>query len=168
MRFTVKLVYNPLKVKDNENIVETRLLSLDAGSQLNKVTLSFANLNEPTPLVTGIVLHEPSTDYQADAANGYIAYADPEDPTNGQIFIGAVFPEKLNDAKAVNFSDTEKKQRGADGHVLAYTTYAPGSEYTYYTGAGWSKWGFRNSAEWFKYIQDFVQKVKQPLQVTVK
>ena len=58
---------------------------------MNKITLTFANLNEATPLVTGIVLHEPSTDYQADAANGYIAYADPEDPTNGQIYIGAVF-----------------------------------------------------------------------------
>ena len=168
LRFTVKLVYNPLKVKENDNIIETRILSLDAGSQLNKITLTFANLNEATPLVTGIVLHEPSTDYQADAANGYIAYADPEDPTNGQIYIGAVFPEKLSDAKAVNFSDAEKKQRGADGHVLAYATYAPGNEYTYYTGAGWSKWGFKNSAEWFKYIQDFAQKVKQPLQVTVK
>lgn len=168
LRFTVKLVYNPLKVKENDSIIETRLLSLDAGSQMNKITLSFANLNEPTPLVTGIVLHDPSTDYQADAANGYIAYADPEDTTNGQIFIGAVFPEKLSDAKAVNFSDTEKKQRGADGHVLAYTTYAPGSEYTYYTGAGWSKWGFQNSAEWFDYVQEFAQKVKQPLQVSVK
>lgn len=168
LRFTVKLVYNPLTVKGNDNVIETRILSLDAGSQMNKIALSFANLNEPTPLVTGIVLHEPSTDYQADAANGYIAYADPEDATNGQIFVGAVFPEKLSDAKAVNFSDAEKKQRGADGHVLAYTTYAPGSEYTYYTGAGWSKWGFRNSAEWFKYVQEFAQKVKQPLQVTVK
>ncbi|WP_293712594.1 DUF4861 domain-containing protein [uncultured Parabacteroides sp.] len=168
LRFTVKLVYNPLTVKGNDNVIETRILSLDAGSQMNKIALSFANLNEPTPLVTGIVLHEPSTDYQADATNGYIAYADPEDATNGQIFVGAVFPEKLSEAKAVNFSDTEKKQRGADGHVLAYTTYAPGSEYTYYTGAGWSKWGFRNSAEWFKYVQEFAQKVKQPLQVTVQ
>ena len=149
-------------------MIETRLLSLDAGSQLNKVTLSFDNLSEPTPLVTGIVLHEPSNDYQADASNGYIAYADPEDPENGQIYVAAVFPEKISEAKAVNFSDQEKKQRGADGHVLAYTTYTPGSNYTYYTGAGWSKWGFRNSAEWFKYVQEFAQKVKQPLQVTVK
>ena len=53
LRFTVKLVYNPLKVKENDNIIETRILSLDAGSQLNKITLTFANLNEATPLVTG-------------------------------------------------------------------------------------------------------------------
>lgn len=168
LRFTVKLVYNPIKVKEDASVIETRLLSLDAGSQLNKITLSFANLSEPTPLVTGIVLHEPSNDYQADAANGYIAYADPEDRENGQIYIAAVFPEKISDAKGVNFSEQEKKQRGANGHVLGYTTYVPESEYTYYTGAGWSKWGFQNSAEWFKYVQDFAQKVKQPLQVTIK
>lgn len=168
LRFTVKLVYNPLKVKDNGNVIETRLLSLDAGSQMNKITLSFANLNEATPIVTGIVLHDPSMDYQADASKGYIAYADPENSLDGQIYVGAVFPEKLNDAKAVTFSDGEKKQRGADGHVLAYSTYTPGSEYTYYTGAGWSKWGFQNSGEWFKYVQDYAQKIKQPLQVTVK
>lgn len=168
LRFTVKLVYNPLKVKDNDNVIETRLLSLDAGSQMNKITLSFTNLNEATPIVTGIVLHDPSMDYQADASKGYIAYADPENSLDGQIYVGAVFPEKLNDAKAVTFSDDEKKQRGTDGHVLAYATYAPGSKYTYYTGAGWSKWGFRNSAEWFKYVQDYAQKIKQPLQVTVK
>lgn len=168
LRFTVKLVYNPLKVKENNNIIETRLLSLDAGSQMNKITLSFANLNDATPLVTGIVLHDPSMDYQADGTKGYIAYADPEDSVNGQIYVGAVFPEKLNDAKPVMFSEAEKKQRGADGHVLAYATYIPGSNYTYYTGAGWSKWGFQNSGEWFKYVEDFAQKVRQPLQVSVK
>lgn len=168
LRFTVKLVYNPLKVKENNNIIETRLLSLDAGSQMNKITLSFANLNDATPLVTGIVLHDPSMDYQADGTKGYIAYADPEDSVNGQIYVGAVFPKKLNDAKPVMFSEAEKKQRGADGHVLAYATYIPGSNYTYYTGAGWSKWGFQNSGEWFKYVEDFSQKVRQPLQVSVK
>ena len=107
LRFTVKLVYNPLTVKDNNNVVETRVISLDAGSQMNKVSIAYANLTEATPLVTGIVMHAPSEDFQADAAKGYIAYADPADPTNGQTFIAAVFPGKLNDAEAVKFSDAE-------------------------------------------------------------
>lgn len=168
LRFTVKLVYNPLSIKEDTNVIETRLLSLDAGSQLNKVTLSYENLSEPTQLVTGIVIHEPSNDFQINAANGYIAYADPADPVNGQIYLGAVFPKILNEAKAVYFSDEEKAQRGADGHVLARATYNPGSQYTYYTGAGWSKWGFKNSAEWFNYVKEFSQKVQQPLEVTVQ
>lgn len=154
LRFTVKLVYNPLTIKDNNNVIETRIISLDAGSQLNKIAVSYENLTEATPIVTGIVLHEPSEDYQADAAKGYIAYADPADPANGQIFIGAAFPGQLTEAKA------------ADGHVLAYGTYTPGSEYIYYAGGGWSKWGFKDSAEWFTYMQGFAQQVKEPLTVT--
>ena len=63
-------------------------------------------------------------------------------PVNGQIYVAAVFPEKVNEAKAITFSDKEKAERGADGHVLAYSTYTPGCSYTYYSGAGWSKWGF--------------------------
>lgn len=168
LRFTVKLVYNPLKLKGNDNVIETRHISLDAGSQFNKITLSYANLGEPTPLVSGIVLHDPNYEYKADATQGYLSYADPEVSTDGQIYVGAVFPKKIEDAKAVIFSEAEKKQRGADGHVLAYTTYAPGSEYTYYAGAGWNKWGFANFDEWTKQVQNFAQQVKQPLQVSVR
>lgn len=166
LRFTVKLVYNPLTVKNNPNVIETRIISLDAGSQLNKINVTYANLEEATSVVTGIVLHEPSEDYQADATQGYIAYADPQDPVNGQIFVAAVFPAKVNETKAVLFSEKEKAERGADGHVLAYSTYTPGHAYTYYTGAGWSKWGFKDSAEWFTYVQNFAQNLKEPLNVT--
>ena len=98
----------------------------------------------------------------------YIAYADPADPVNGQIYVAAVFPEKVNEAKAVIFSDKEKAERGADGHVLAYSTYSPGNSYTYYSGAGWSKWGFENSGKWFEYVQKFAQNLKEPLTVTIK
>lgn len=168
LRFTVKLVYNPLSVKGNDNVIETRIISLDAGSQMNKLTLSYENLNEATPIVTGIVLHEPSEDYQADASKGYIAYADPADPVNGQIYIAAVFPDKIDEAKAVLFSDKEKAERGAEGHVLAYATYTPGSRYTYYSGAGWSKWGFEDSAKWFDYVQSFARNLKEPLVITIQ
>ena len=168
LRFTVKLVYNPLTVKGNNNVIENRIISLDAGSQMNKFTITYDNLTEATPVVTGIVLHEPSKDYQADTAKGYIAYADPADPVNGQIYVAAVFPEKVNEAKAITFSDKEKAERGADGHVLAYSTYTPGCSYTYYSGAGWSKWGFENSSKWFDYVQKFAQNLKEPLTVTIK
>ena len=168
LRFTVKLVYNPLTIQKDTNVIETRTISLDAGSQLNKINITYNNLSETSTVVTGIVLHEPSEDYQADASKGYIAYADPTDPVNGQTFAAAVFPCSINEAKAVTFSDKEKKERGANGHVLAYSTYVPGNVYTYYSGAGWSKWGFENSAEWFNYVQQFTQKLKEPLQVTIK
>ncbi len=167
LRMTVKLTYHPLTVGDDANVIETRIISLDAGSQLNKFIVSFDNLSKQTPIVTGIVLHEPSNDYQTDVQNGFIAYADPVDPVNGQIYVGAVFPDKLEEAQAVMFSDEEKKDRKANGHVLAISNYIPGSNYTYYAGAGWSKYGFETSASWYRHVHDFSKKIKEPLEVNV-
>lgn len=168
LRFTVKLTYHPLTVGDNSKVIETRIISLDAGSQLNKGVITYNNLTKNTPVATGIVLHEPSDVYKADAAKGYIAYADPVDPENGQVYVGAVFPNKVKEAKPVYFSDEEKKDRKANGHVLAISDYAPGSEYTYYFGGGWSKWGFRSFEEWATYIQAYAEKIKAPLKITLK
>ena len=167
IRFTVKLTYNPLSVNENNDIIETRILSLDAGSQMNKCVITYDNLKNPTAVVTGLVMHAPSEEYVADSNIGYTAYAEAKDPVNGQTFVGAVFPNQINEAKAVEFNADEQKARGADGHVLAYSTYQPGDTYTYYTGAGWSKWGFKTSTDWFDYVRDFAENLKQPLEVTI-
>ena len=167
LRFTVKLTYNPITIGNNSKIIETRTISLDYGSQLNKVTVSYANLTKSTPILTGIVIHSPSLDLQADANAGYITYADPVDKVNGQIFVGAVFTKKIESAKPVLFSTKEKVQRDADGHVAALSHYTPGSKYIYYAGAGWSKYGFKDSTEWNKYIRTFAQHLKQPLIIKI-
>jgi hypothetical protein len=167
LRFTVRLTYTPLKVGDDSNVIETRLISLDSGCQLNKITLSYAGLSRETPLATGIVVHEPSYDYQADASAGFIAYADPADPVNGQLYVGAAFASKVREAKAAYFSDKEKAERKAAGHILAITDYTPGADFSYYWGGGWSKWGFPASADWFDYMREVSQKINAPLVVGV-
>ena len=166
LRFTVKLTYNPLTINGNNQVIEHRTISLDAGSQLNKAIISYENLTETLPVAAGIVLHEPSEEFVANKEDGYIAYADPADPENGQTYLGAVFTNTLQDAKAVYFSDKEKTERGANGHVLGITEYNPGSQFVYYFGAGWSKWGFETPADWFDYVKTFSAQLKEPLEVT--
>ena len=136
LRFTVKLEFTPLTVKGDSTVVETRLITLDAGSHLNKTAVSYSNLKETLPIVAGIVLHEPDGAVVADAANGYITYVDPTTgPDNGKIFMGVAVPAVVKDAKTVLFSEKEKKERNnADGHVLAVSDYEPGSEYIYIIG----------------------------------
>jgi hypothetical protein len=104
------------------------------------------------------------------AQKGYIAYADPKDPVNGQIYVGAVFPKSVKEAKVMPFTGDEasKIKDGADGHVAAISNYVPGSKFTYYFGAGWSKWGFKTSADWYKYVEEYAQKVRTPLTATIK
>lgn len=168
LRFTVKLEFNPVAVR-GDSVVETRIISLDAGSYLNKTVVSYTNLKEAMPVVTGIVLREPDGVTTADASNGYITYVDPTTDRkggNGKIFVGAAFPAQVEDAKVVLFSEKEKKERGgADGHVLAVSEYEPGSEYTYYWGSAWSKAAIKDVDVWNKYMADFAQKLRSGIAV---
>ena len=169
LRFTVKLEFTPLTVKGDSTVVETRLITLDAGSHLNKTAVSYSNLKETLPIVAGIVLHEPDGAVVADAANGYITYVDPTTgPDNGKIFMGAAVPAVVKDAKTVLFSEKEKKERNnADGHVLAVSDYEPGSEYVYYWGFAWDKADIKTADAWNRYMADFAQKVRNPLTVKI-
>lgn len=169
LRFTVKLEFTPLTVKGDSTVVETRLITLDAGSHLNKTVVSYSNLKETLPIVAGIVLHEPDGAVVADAANGYITYVDPTTgPDNGKIFMGTAVPAVVKDAKTVLFSEKEKKERNnADGHVLAVSDYEPGSEYVYYWGFAWDKADIKTADAWNRYMADFAQKVRNPLTVKV-
>ena len=169
LRFTVKLEFTPLTVKGDSTVVETRLITLDAGSHLNRTAVSYSNLKETLPIVAGIVLHEPDGAVVADAANGYITYVDPTTgPDNGKIFMGAAVPTVVKDAKTVLFSEQEKKERNnADGHVLAVSDYEPGSEYVYYWGFAWDKADIKTADAWNRYMADFDQKVRNPLTIKV-
>jgi len=173
LRFTVKLVYNPLTVNKDSNIVETRMISLDAGSYMNKTAVSYTNLKEAMSVATGIVLHEPNGTTVVHLDNGYMTYVDPTDNVNnnnGKIFVGATFPAQVKEMKSVLFSESEKKnlRGGADGHLLAISEYIPGSEYVYYWGSAWEKGDIKTVDEWNKYLSGFAKNLRNPLQITIK
>lgn len=172
LRFTVKAVYNPTDVKGAQ-VVETRVISLDAGSQLNKTVVTYENLAEATPVVAGVVLHEPLADcgYQADKENGFLLYADPSDNVNnnnGVIYVGCVFPDAVTDVKPVMYDAQEAKDRGAEGQLLAYTDYQPGGELVYYWGSGWSKYGFETPEAWGAYMKNAAIAKRNPLKVSIR
>jgi hypothetical protein len=166
LRFTVKLTYHPLVV-GKDSVVETRLISLERGSQLNKTIITYTGLSKATPVATGIVIHTENPEaYVHESDKGYIAYADLTDNVNndnGVIYVGAVIPKKTKEMKADLFTPKESKERGALGHVLAISNYKPNSEYTYYWGSGWSKYGFDSMEAWTKYLDRYAQRVRHPL-----
>ena len=55
LRFSVKLGFTPLKVGADTSVIETRVITLDAGSHLNRTDISYTGLTAPTPIATGIV-----------------------------------------------------------------------------------------------------------------
>ena len=169
LRFTVKLTYLPFTAGRTEGVVETRIISLDSGSQLNKTVVSYEGLEQAMPIATGLVIHPENPEaYVLEADKGYIAYADLTDNVNndnGIIYIGTVTTDKSCSAKVSLFSPKEYKERGALGHVLSIGNYRPESQYTYYWGAGWSKYGFNSMDEWTRYLERFAQIARNPLKV---
>ena len=174
LRFTVKLNYAPTAIKGDSAVVETRIISLDKGSQMNKTAIVYNGLTVASPVAAGIVIHPENPEaYTTDADNGYITYTDLSDNihnNNGEIYVGVVFPEEMKEAKAVLFTEEESKtlRGGATGHVLAVADYQPNTEFTYYWGSGWNKYGFADTAAWNTYVAEFAQKVRNPLNVQVK
>jgi rhamnogalacturonyl hydrolase YesR len=169
LRFTVRMTYNPLTVGSDNNVVETRVLSLDKGSHLNKMQVSYANLSAPHALASGIVIHTEDTKTLAiDEQNRTIAYADPtDDPQhqNFQIYVGSVYPEALKSMRPLMYN---APSAGASGHAVGVVDYQPGSTFTYYFGSAWSKFDMPSFDIWQLYLKQYADNLKNPLQVTVE
>jgi hypothetical protein len=171
LRFTVKLNYGATTIKSDAAVSETRIISLDKGSQLNKTIVSYNGLTVTTPIAAGIVIHPENPEaYVLDANNGYVTYTDLSDDIhngNGEIYLGVVFPEEMNEAKVQLFTEEESRslRGGASGHVLAISEYQPGEEFTYYWGSGWNKYNFTDVTMWNNYVAEFALKARNPLKV---
>ncbi len=180
LRFTVRLAYGKEKV-DGQEVTEVRIISLDAGSQMNKAVVTYEGLTSALPVATGIIVHNENPDaYVLNADKGYMAYEDLGDPYQfkekyrqqylkdyGKIYTGAVYTKPVNEIK---FQAGEGLP-GATGHILGISTYNPGTTYTYYFGTGWSRnpeTSFQSLNDWEAYLSTFAQNLKSPLKVTVK
>ena len=168
LRFTVELTYNPSTVGDMKNVVEHRIISLDKGSNFNKMTVWYDGLTIPTDFATGFPIHEEDTETKTFAKD-YVSYADPTDNVevnNSQVYVGVLFPEGIDHTYYQLF---DKKHDGATGHALGLKRGLKNQEkYSYYFGAAWSKYDVRSYAEWQIRIKDYLDALKTPLQVEVK
>ncbi len=168
LRFTVKLTYNPLKVNSDENVIETRVISLDRGSWLNKTTVRYDGLTTPATFSPGIVVHRQNpTAYTLDNKSRFMSYADlteKADNGNGTIFVGVVAP----DANLFIYSPLDQPAGDAIGHILAQKGYDNATPVTYWWGSGWSKGGMPDMETWNSTLRDYSRKVASPLKIKIK
>ena len=168
LRFTVELTYNPSAVGDMKNVVEHRIISLDKGSNFNRMTVWYDGLTTPTDFATGFPIHEEDTESKTFAKD-YVSYADPTDNievNNSQVYVGILFPYGVDNTYYQLF---DKKHDGATGHALGLKRgLKNGEKYSYYFGAAWSKYDVRSYAEWQIRIKDYLDALKHPLLIEVK
>ncbi len=168
LRFTVKLVYNPATINGDANVVENRILSLDKGSNFNKMTVWYDGLTKPADLATGVVIHSEDTE-SVVLGKDYVQYADPTDNPQGQnfqIYVAALFPNGVSETKKIMY---ENPTRGNAGHALGILKgYKGGDKYTYYFGSTWSKYDCRNQLEWQIRVSAFLDGLRNPLGIAIK
>lgn len=179
LRFTVRFTY-PEQEFNGEKMTETRTISLDAGSQFNRVTIAYQGLSKPVKMAAGTVIHQsnPSA-YVLSQENGYMGYEDLGDPSvynakyrdelakqMGKIYIGLLFPEK-----DITTTYQQRENGIATGHILGISTYQPNMTYTYYFGSGWDKnpnTGFHSLTDWEAHLSHAAISVRNPLKLSVK
>jgi hypothetical protein len=179
LRFTVRFTY-PEQEFNGEKVTETRTISLDAGSQFNRVTIAYQGLSKPVKMAAGTVIHQsnPSA-YVLSQENGYMGYEDLGDPSvynakyrdelakqMGKIYIGLLFPEK-----DITTTYQQRENGIATGHILGISTYQPNMTYTYYFGSGWDKnpnTGFHSLTDWEAHLSHAAMSVRNPLKLSVK
>lgn len=168
LRFTVALTYHPAKVKKDENVVEHRIMSLDKGSNFNKITVWYEGLTKPCDFASGVVIHSEDKESVVLGSN-YVHYADPTDNPakhNFQVYVAALFPYGDVKTKILKY-DTPNK--GIEGHALGILKKLENNQkYTYYAGSAWSKADVRTQREWQVRIDSFLNAIAMPLEVTIE
>ncbi|MBQ3635166.1 MAG: DUF4861 family protein [Bacteroidales bacterium] len=166
LRFRVRLTYEPKHIGEMR-VTEVRTITLDAESRLNHTVVEYKGVKEGTEVVAGpVVHHSDGGEYFADVEKCVVGYEDPTDRRNGEsgkIYVGAVFVQKLSDARLVLFGEAEAKERGAFGHVLGMREMFEGESLDYYWGAAWSEAGMDSIGEWRKYLEEYAANLKEPM-----
>jgi hypothetical protein len=175
IRVSFELLYAPLDVAGSK-VAEVRRISLDANTQLNRITEMFIG-GKDMPVAMGIALKDAAAGLAtAKTANrsfkpvlapeqGYVAYAEVADKlkgdatNNGLIYTAILLPAGTPDM-------TDAKVEG--NHLLALSSYKADEPFTYYAGSGWSKGGFAAEKDWQGYVAAEAQKLRNPIQMRFK
>ena len=156
LRITFRLDYERFPVNNADSVSSVRIISLDAGSQLNKITQIHDFKAESMPVAAGIVMrNSPEEQVSMDENKRWTAHAEPADSLNGILY----------QAIAVTAPFTSIEQ--TNNHLLGIQDVKSTVPFIYYAGGGWSKFGFETFGDWTKYVNEFTEKLQSPLTITI-
>lgn len=157
LRSTFQLIYDTWNA-GGIKVRATKTISLDAGSQLNRIeTIYSYEDKKPLPVVVGIIKRPKNGVLSLNEQQGIMGYWEPTFEKNGTTGVGAILLTPVNNMLVSN------------GQLLAKTETEDNKPIVYYTGAAWDKAGeIINSKQWFKYLDNFYQQIKEPLIINVK
>ena len=157
VRFEFELTYAPWNAGGVE-VTETKRITLDAGSHLNKIDSTFTFAGASTiDAASGLAIHSGG-DFSA-LGNGRIlsVWDTPQDASAGRIATGLL-------------TDSEQKSSDTliDSQALLVTPIHSGETISYYAGSGWSKADMPTQQAWNSYLEEKLSELKHPLQTQWK
>jgi hypothetical protein len=157
VRFQFEMTYAPWNA-DGVEVTETKRITLDAGSHLNKIESTFTFTGATTIQAAGGLAIHPGADF-ATLADGHIlsVWDTPQDPTADRIATGIV--EAPNQQANVIQLDHQG---------LLTFPIGSGQKITYYAGSGWSKADMPTQQAWNTYLQEQLFELNHPLQIQWK
>ncbi|KAF2330648.1 DUF4861 family protein [Flavobacterium daemonense] len=157
LRSTFKLEYDTWDAAGIK-VSCTKTISLDAGSQLNRIENVYTySDSKPLPVAVGISKRPENGIVSLNEQQGILGYWEPVHGKDGTTGVGSIL------------STPVKKMLVENNQLLAITETKNNEPIVYYTGAVWDKAGIiTNSAQWFEYLDNFSEELKKPLLVSVK
>ena len=155
-----ELTYENWKV-GGRPLTERLRISLDAGSNLNKIEVRFegAGVGDSLELACGLV-KRGNTLVSKDPRGRWLSLwgLTTDDTANGCLGTGIVFVPRTS----ARFEEDRDQ-------YLSISTVSTGGPYVYYAGAGWTRSGdFPSGDAWKSYLAAFARRLSLPLKVTVK
>lgn len=160
LRTSFQLGYDAWDVA-GRSVSVVKTISLDAGSRFNKIEVVYSyNDGEDLPVVIGIVKRSEPGVVMMDEQQGIMSYWEPEHGADGITGVATIYPHgsvKMNTDKI---------------HLLTHASVKSNVPLIYYNGSVWSKANDASAGtsakQWFKYVDLFNQKLKEPLKVTIQ
>ena len=160
IRFKAKLTFPELKI-DNSTIGMTKVITLDAGQNLNKFKVDFSGNSEDIRLATGIILRKEAGEIVKDENNKYISYWQAKHKTFDHTGVGVI-------------SSNGSAIKEIDNHLVIESPFNDES-FVYYSGACWSKAEASASPllspntkeKWDNSIATYATQLDNPLEVNI-
>ncbi|MBW1655434.1 DUF4861 family protein [Flavobacterium quisquiliarum] len=157
IRTSFILTYADWDAKGNK-ITESKLISLDYGSQLSRFEI---NITGTKTVAAGLTLHDKKGTTGTNLKEGWLSYWEPID--DSEIGLGLVSP-KGSLLSFDNHVTNEIDLSNLYGNIAVKNNKA-----IYYVGFGWKKGSpYQTKQEWEKYLSSFAEKINNPLTVKVK
>lgn len=157
LRTTFQLIYNSWDAGGTK-VKATKTISLDAGSQLNRIENLYAfDGDKPLAVVVGIIKRPETGIISLNEQQGIMSYWEPVHGQDGTTAVGSILTSPVSNMLV------------GTSQILAKTTVQNNVPIVYYTGAAWDKAGkILNAKQWQEYLNTFYLQIQNPLIISVK